>query len=58
MTDVIVLTEADKLFGNILAGVVAAFTVLLLIGFIFIGLKVLWQFFKMLWEKLNAPSAS
>ena len=53
MTDVIVLTEADKLFGNILAGVVAAFTVLLLIGFIFIGLKVLWQFFKMLWEELN-----
>lgn len=53
MTDVIVLTEADKLFGNILAGFLAAFTVLLLIGFIFIGLKVLWQFFKMLWEELN-----
>ena len=53
MTDVIVLTEADKLFGNILAGVVAAFTVLLLIEFIFIGLKVLWQFFKMLREELN-----
>lgn len=53
MTDVIVLSDADKLFGNILAGIMATFTVLLLIGFIFIGLKILWQFFKMLWEDLN-----
>lgn len=53
MTDVIVLTDVDKLFGNILAWAVAAFTVLLLIGFIFIGLKILWQFFKMIWDGLN-----
>lgn len=53
MTDVIVLTDADKIFGNILAGIMLTFTVLLLVGFICIGLKVLWQFFKMLWEELN-----
>lgn len=53
MTDVIVLTDADKIFGNILAGILLTFTVFLLVGFICIGLKVLWNFFKMLWEDLN-----
>lgn len=53
MTDVIVLTDADKLFGNILVGIVATLVTLLLIGFIFIGLKVLWQFFKMIWRNLD-----
>lgn len=53
MGDVILLTDADKLFGNVLAGIVATFTVLLLVGFAFIGFKVLWQFFKMRWDELN-----
>lgn len=53
MADVIVLTDADKIFGNILIGIVITFTVLLLVIFVLIGFKVLWQFFKMLWDELN-----
>lgn len=32
MTDVIVLTDADKIFGNILTGIMLTFTVFLLVG--------------------------
>lgn len=53
MTDVIVLTDADKLLGNTMAGIVAVFTVFLLVGFTFIGFKLLWQFLKMLWDDLD-----
>lgn len=53
MPEVITLTNTDKFFGNILTGIAAIFVTFLLIGFVAVGLKMIWKLMKILWESLD-----